>query len=95
MPSIVALLPAYNEEISIGSMVLRARQYADRVVVIDDGSRDRTAYAAEEGAMEHFLVTAHRQENADSRQRLGKIIRDLERIGWRIMSDRPRVCLDT
>ena len=38
MSSITALLPAYNEEISIGSVVLRARQYADRVVVIDDGS---------------------------------------------------------
>ena len=46
MPSIVALLPAYNEEVSIGSVVLRTRQYADRVVVIDDGSRDRTAEVA-------------------------------------------------
>ena len=46
MPSIVALLPAYNEEVSIGSVVLRTKQYADRVVVIDDGSRDRTAEVA-------------------------------------------------
>jgi len=46
MPSIVALLPAYNEEVSIGSVVLRTRQHADRVVVIDDGSRDRTAEVA-------------------------------------------------
>ena len=46
MSSITALLPAYNEEISIGSVVLRARQYADRVVVIDDGSTDRTAEVA-------------------------------------------------
>jgi len=46
MPLITALLPAYNEEISIGSVVLRARQYADRVIVIDDGSSDRTAEVA-------------------------------------------------
>ena len=46
MPSITALLPAYNEEVSIGSVVLRARQYADRVVVIDDGSSDHTAEVA-------------------------------------------------
>jgi glycosyltransferase involved in cell wall biosynthesis len=46
MSSITALLPAYNEEISIGSVVLRACQYADRVVVIDDGSYDRTAEVA-------------------------------------------------
>ena len=46
MPAITALLPAHNEEISIGSVVLRARQYVDRVIVIDDGSSDRTAEVA-------------------------------------------------
>jgi glycosyltransferase involved in cell wall biosynthesis len=44
---ITAILPAYNEEVSIGSVVLRAREYADRVIVIDDGSLDRTAEVAE------------------------------------------------
>jgi len=28
---IAAILPAYNEEVAIGSMVLHTRQYADRV----------------------------------------------------------------
>lgn len=46
MPIITALLPAYNEEVSIGSVVLRARQYVDRVIVIDDGSTDHTAEVA-------------------------------------------------
>ena len=46
MPSITALLPAYNEEVSIGSVVLRTRKYADRVIVVDDGSSDRTAEVA-------------------------------------------------
>lgn len=39
-------IPCYNEELAIGSMVLRARQHADRVLVVDDGSRDRTAAIA-------------------------------------------------
>jgi len=43
---ITAILPAYNEEVSIGSVVLRTRQYADRVIVVDDGSSDRTAEVA-------------------------------------------------
>jgi len=43
---ITAILPAYNEEISIGSIVLRTLKYADRVIVIDDGSLDRTAEVA-------------------------------------------------
>ncbi|WP_048138541.1 MULTISPECIES: glycosyltransferase family 2 protein [unclassified Methanosarcina] len=44
--NITVLLPAYNEEVSIGSVVLLARRYADRVIVIDDGSSDRTAEVA-------------------------------------------------
>jgi cellulose synthase/poly-beta-1,6-N-acetylglucosamine synthase-like glycosyltransferase len=38
----IALIPAYNEERFIGSLVLAARAYVDQVVVVDDGSRDRT-----------------------------------------------------
>ncbi|MCX9025936.1 MAG: glycosyltransferase family 2 protein [Candidatus Methanoperedens sp.] len=44
--TITAILPAFNEEVSIGSMVLHARQHADHVVVIDDGSNDRTSEVA-------------------------------------------------
>lgn len=47
MSGVLAILPAYNEEISIGSMVLHAKQHADRVIVVDDGSSDRTAEVAE------------------------------------------------
>jgi len=44
--SMVAI-PAYNEELTIGSVVARARRHADRVVVVDDGSDDGTADVAE------------------------------------------------
>jgi cellulose synthase/poly-beta-1,6-N-acetylglucosamine synthase-like glycosyltransferase len=43
----IALIPAYNEERFIGSLVLAARSYVDEVIVIDDGSRDRTVEIAE------------------------------------------------
>ena len=43
---ITVILPAYNEEVSIGSMVLLTRLYADKVIVVDDGSSDRTAFPA-------------------------------------------------
>lgn len=43
---IVAVIPAYNEERFIASVVINTRQYADEVIVVDDGSADRTAFLA-------------------------------------------------
>ena len=40
------LIPAQNEETSIGSKVLIAASYADRVLVLDKGSTDRTMEVA-------------------------------------------------
>lgn len=47
MTKVTVILPAYNEEISIGSMVICSKKYADNIIVIDDGSSDRTAEIAE------------------------------------------------
>lgn len=43
---VIVGIPAYNEEIAIGSIVLRSFQYVDTVIVIDDGSKDKTAEVA-------------------------------------------------
>ncbi|KTG11016.1 hypothetical protein AUR64_07570 [Haloprofundus marisrubri] len=43
---IVVGLPAYNEEKVVGSVVEEVQNYADIVVVVDDGSSDRTAERA-------------------------------------------------
>jgi len=39
-------IPAFNEGPTIGSVVLRAKQHAEEVVVVDDGSTDDTAEIA-------------------------------------------------
>ncbi len=44
---VLVAMPAYNEEKYIGSLVVQARQYTDEVLVVDDGSTDRTARVAE------------------------------------------------
>jgi len=43
---VVVVIPAYNEERFIGSVVVQAKSYADTVIVIDDGSSDKTADVA-------------------------------------------------
>ena len=42
-----AVIPAYNEEKNISGIVASALKYVDRVLVVDDGSRDGTQKSAE------------------------------------------------
>lgn len=49
---IVAVIPAYNEGTRIAGVVEGAKKYVDKVIVVDDGSRDDTAaMAAKAGAI--------------------------------------------
>ena len=42
----LAIIPCYNEEYTIGSVILKAKNHVDEVLVIDDGSTDETAKIA-------------------------------------------------
>jgi glycosyltransferase involved in cell wall biosynthesis len=55
-PEIIAAIPCYNEELFIGSVVLKTRVYVDQVIVIDDGSSDKTAMVAEKAGA---IVVSH------------------------------------
>lgn len=44
---IIAVVPAYNEERFIGSVILRAQKLVDKIIVVDDGSTDATAEIAQ------------------------------------------------
>lgn len=44
-------IPAYNEEIGIGSVILGSKRFADEIVVVDDGSSDRTADIAQQAGV--------------------------------------------
>lgn len=43
----IAVIPAFNEELTIASVVLMSMHHVDEVVVVNDGSSDRTAELAE------------------------------------------------
>ena len=57
-PRIAAVIPAYNEEKHIGGVVRRMRQKLDDVLVVDDGSADKTAERARESGGQ---VIVHQQ----------------------------------
>lgn len=43
---VVAVIPAYNEERFIGSVILQTRRFVETVIVVDDGSTDATSEIA-------------------------------------------------
>jgi glycosyltransferase involved in cell wall biosynthesis len=45
---VAAVIPVYNEERTIGGLVRRVLRHVDEVVVVDDGSEDRSAELARE-----------------------------------------------
>mgnify|MGYP006283070337 FL=1 len=45
---VLALIPCYNEEATIASIVLKTKKYVDEVLVVDDGSADETVDIAKE-----------------------------------------------
>jgi glycosyltransferase involved in cell wall biosynthesis len=56
--SIAAVIPAYNEEKHIGDVVRRTRHELGNVLVVDDGSHDKTAERAREAGAQ---VIVHEQ----------------------------------
>jgi len=41
-----AIIPAYNQELVLGSVILQTKPHVDQVIVVDDGSSDRTSEVA-------------------------------------------------
>jgi len=44
--SIIAVIPAYNEEKNIGEVIRKCKQYVHQIIVVDDGSQDNTLQVA-------------------------------------------------
>jgi len=57
---IVMVIPALNEEKTIASVIANVKKYVDAVIVVDDGSTDKTAfYAEQQGA----VVLSHNENH--------------------------------
>ncbi|MFX0206998.1 MAG: glycosyltransferase family 2 protein [Candidatus Hodarchaeota archaeon] len=76
-PLIVACIPAFNEERTIGGVVVRAMKHVDRVVVCDDGSVDLTAEIA--GGLGAMVVRHERNKGYGAA--LKSSFREASRLG--------------
>lgn len=56
---LIAVIPAYNEQIALGSVVLQVRQHVDRVIVVDDNSTDKTPEVAKMAGAEVIRLHVH------------------------------------
>jgi glycosyltransferase involved in cell wall biosynthesis len=54
----IAIIPCYNEEQSIGSVILKTKRYVNQVLVVDDGSNDETKKIAKDAGA---VVISHKK----------------------------------
>lgn len=59
MIKVICVLPAFNEESTVSNIAQDARKYVDEVVVVDDGSTDKTA----EMAIKSGAIVVQHQRN--------------------------------
>lgn len=58
--NVAAVIPAYHEQVHVGKVAERARAQVDHVLVVDDGSTDRTAERAREGGADVIVHPQNR-----------------------------------
>jgi len=59
----LAIIPCFNEENTIGSIILKTKRYVDNVLVIDDGSNDETTKIAKDAGA---IVLTHKTNKGKS-----------------------------
>jgi len=66
---VIVIIPAYNEEKKIGNVVKYVKRFVDRVIVVDDGSVDRTAEMAKKAGAN--VIRNVKNQGVDYASRIG------------------------
>jgi len=92
---ISAVIPAFNEEVTVGDIVRRTLNYVDEVVVVDDGSTDGTSEVATDAGAE---VVKHQRNmgvlkavGSGFERARGEILITLDADGQHDPADIPRL----
>lgn len=72
------MIPAYQCERTVGEVVLGLRRHLERVLVVDDGSRDRTGDRAREAGAEVLVLERNRGKGEALRAGLGPALAGAE-----------------
>lgn len=75
-----AVIPAYNAQQTIAEVVIRTKKYAKHVIVVDDGSEDKTAFFAEREGARVIKIS----ENRGKANAIKQGIKEIEKLGERI-----------
>lgn len=74
MTRTVAVIPAHDEEQRVGPVVARTKRHVDVVLVVDDGSKDRTAAVAREAGAEVMTLNPNRGKGGALRAGLARAV---------------------
>jgi len=67
-PSICAVIPAFNAEASIGEVIDKTREHISRIILVNDGSTDRTEQVARSRDVEVISLPCNRGKGYALRQ---------------------------
>lgn len=79
---VAVVIPAFNEEVTIGSVVLNSLKYCSEVYVVNDGSIDMTSQVAELAG----ALVLDMEHNSGKAAALMKGLRAAKRDGYRVSS---------
>jgi glycosyltransferase involved in cell wall biosynthesis len=88
MKKVYVIIPAYNEERHISEVISHAKKYCKNIIVVDDGSSDRTSQKAKEMKAEVVRLSKNKGKGAALRAGADRALKDGAEILVFIDADR-------
>ena len=70
----IAVIPAYNEEEKVEMIVTETKKFVDKVILVDDGSSDRTSEIAAKSGAKVYKISKNSGKGMALRIGVGKAL---------------------